>query len=139
MNKFITFGVSILLSLTTGCSCFVPSHQTISVSVIEPPHAKILINGVYEGESAVQVSVIRNHTVGVIVKKEGFQTESKIVSYHLNTTGILDVVGTCLFLIPVIGLMTSGSHSLDDTTLVMQLAPEESQTTPANAPAVTTK
>lgn len=129
--------MSMLLSLTVGCSCFVPSHQTVSISVIEPPHAKIWVNGTYEGEAPVQVGLIRNRTFGVIVRKEGFQTSTKTVDYHLNTTGILDVVGTCLFAIPVIGIMTAGAHSLDETTLVLQLAPEENQASSTNTPATT--
>jgi hypothetical protein len=139
MKKITTFCISALLSLTMGCSCFVPSHQTVSVSVIEPPHARVWINGTYQGEAPVQVSLIRNRTFGVIVRKEGFQTSTQTVEYHLNTTGILDVVGTCIFLVPVIGIMTAGSHSLDETTLVLNLAPEDNRASSTNTPTPPTK
>ena len=75
--------------------------------------------------------------MGVLVKKEGFQTSSKMVDYHLSTTGILDIVGTCLFLLPVIGLVTPGANSLDDTTLFVQLSPEEKSAPVTNASPVT--
>src|SRR5690348_1280200 len=114
IRRFAASSMSIVLAFTTGCSCFVPSHQMVSVTVAEPAHAGVWINGEYKGEAPVQVSLLRSHDFGVMVKKEGYQTSTQIVGYHLNTTGILDVVGTCLFLIPCIGLMTSGSDSLDE-------------------------
>ena len=80
MKKVTTLCMSVLVSLTVGCSCFVPSHQTVSISVIEPPHAMVWVNGTYEGEAPVQVSLIRNRTFGVIVKKEGFQTSTKVTT-----------------------------------------------------------
>jgi hypothetical protein len=113
-NRLTALSLSMALGLTSGCSVFQSSHQTVSVQTSEP-QAKVWINGSFEGEAPVQASVMRNQTLAVMVKKEGFQTSTRLVQYHLSTTGILDVVGTCLFLVPCIGLMTAGAHDLDDT------------------------
>jgi len=112
----------LLLSLT-GCSLFGPSHQTLSVQCSEP-HAKVWIDGGYEGEAPVHASVIRNHTHGILVKKEGFQTSNRIVDYKMSTTGVLDLIGGCLFLVPAIGFTSPAAFSLDDSTIIINLAAE---------------
>ena len=125
-KQLTAVGVSLALSLNTGCSVFRSSHQTVSIQVSEP-HAKVWVNGSYEGEAPVQTSVMRNETLGVIVKKEGFETSTRMVQYHLSTTGVLDIIGTCLFIVPCIGLMTAGAHDLDDSSLIIHLSPEVKQ------------
>ena len=117
---------------------FKSSHQTLSVVVPDQQHAKVWINDNYEGEAPVQASVLRNRTVFVTVKKEGFQTLQQTVQSDFNTTGILDAIGTYIFLLPVIGVASPGSHSLEETTLVLHLAPEGNQTSfSTNAPVAT--
>jgi len=127
MKNFSTLCVSVLLSLTTGCSLFVGKKQSVSIQVTEPAHAKVWVNGAYEGEAPVVVSVPRNQTLGIIVKQDGYQTSQRIVQYSFSTTGTLDLVGGCIFLLPLLGLTAPGAHSLDDTTLVFKLMPAEKQ------------
>jgi hypothetical protein len=137
-KKFAVAGVSLLLSLTTGCSLLMPSYQILTVQVTEPPHTGVWVNNKYEGEAPVQVSLLRNHSADVVAKKEGFQTSEKLVGCHINVWGGLDIAGTWLFLLPLVGVISPGSHSLDDTTLVMHLAPEETPVSPTNVPAAVT-
>lgn len=127
MKNLITLSVSVLLSLTTGCSLFVGRHQSVSIQVSEPAHAKVWIDGAYQGEAPVVVSLPRNQTYCIIVKQDGYQPSQRILQYGLNTTGALDLVGTFTFIIPVLGLVSPGAQSLDDTALVFKLIPEEKQ------------
>jgi hypothetical protein len=138
LRRFATGSVAVVLSVTTGCSVFVPSHQMMCIQSLEP-HAKVWVNGAYQGEAPIQTNVMRNHSVVVVVKKEGYETLNKLVQYHLNTTGILDTIGTYLLLLPLIGIVSPGAHSLDETTLFFQLAPEDKSAASTNAPPATTQ
>jgi len=135
MKKLTNLGVTVLLTLAMGCSAFRSSHQTLTVQVTDPPHAKVWVNRVCEGEAPVQVSVLRNKDVDVAVEKEGFHTENRTVRYHLNTTGYLDIFGAWLLIVPVIGIMTPGHDSLDETTITMHLSPETEAEAAAKAAA----
>jgi hypothetical protein len=123
MKKLSTFCVTGLLTLALGCSTFRSSHQTLTVQVTDPPQSKVWVNRVYEGEAPVQVSVLRNKSVDVMVKKEGFQTVNRTVNYHLNTTGVLDIIGAWVLIVPFIGIMAPGHDSLDETSITLQLTP----------------
>ena len=132
--KNISTGVlSVSLSFTLGCSVFRPSHQTLTVTT-DPPSAQVWINGNYEGEAPVSKSVERNKLVAISIKKDGFEPLHRAVQYHMNTTGVLDSIGTYLFLLPLIGVVSPGSRSLDETEVEVRLAPA----TATNAPAATT-
>lgn len=134
MKKLTNFCLTALLTLATGCSSFRSSHQTLTVQVTDPPHATVWVNRVREGEAPVQVSVLRNKYVDVMVEKEGYQSETRTVRYHLNTTGYLDIVGAWLFILPVIGIISPGHDSLDETTITMHLSPAAEGATKAAAP-----
>ncbi len=123
MKTSANLSMAILLSLAVGCSAFKPSHQTLTVEVTDPPHAGVWMNTKYVGEAPVHVSVIRDHNVDVVVKKDGFQPATRTVKYHVNATGVLDIMGAWLFLVPFIGVIAPGHDSLDDTLVVVQLVP----------------
>jgi hypothetical protein len=137
MHKFMICSASVLLAMTTGCSIFRSSHQDLSVSVQNPPHAGVWINGNYEGEAPVKARVKRNTSVIVLVKKTGYQSLQRTLPSDLNTTGIFDIIGTYIFLLPVIGVISPGSHSISETSLVLQLAPEENHVCYTNSPVPT--
>lgn len=138
IKSITTICIFMLLSLLTGCSLFMPSHQTVCIQSVQT-HAKVWVNGNYVGEAPVQTSVRRNETLMVIVKKDGFETSSRVVNHHLSTAGTLDMIGTCIFLIPCVGFCTSGAFSLDETSFIIQLAPAEQSATGTNTAASTSK
>jgi hypothetical protein len=122
MKILTALSLAALLPFAAGCSAFRDSHQTLTVQT-DPPHANVWVNRVSKGEAPVQVSVLRNKEVDVRVEKDGFQTANQTVRYHLNTTGCLDIAGACFFILPVIGMMTPGHDSLDETTITLHLSP----------------
>ena len=112
-----------VLLLTTGCSVFKPSHQTIAVQVSNPAHAEVWVNNKFVGEAPVQTSVRRDHTVLVLVKKDGFQPATHSIGFHPNATGILDAIGAYIFFVPFVGIVAPGHVSLNETSITMQLLP----------------
>jgi hypothetical protein len=127
LNYTTNFCLSAVASFATGCSLFVPSHQTVNINVTTPQHAKVWINGAYEGETPIQKSVLRNRDLTIMVKKEGYQTTIKSVDHRLSPTGVLDVIGTGVFLAPALGFISPGAFCLDESSFVFQLAPEEAK------------
>jgi hypothetical protein len=59
-----------------------------------------------------------------MAKKDGFYPVTRDIGIQMSSTGVLDIVGGCIFLLPFIGLAFPGSHSLnlDSVSLVMQKA-----------------
>ena len=52
-----------------------------------------------------------------MVKKEGYNSQVYTIGHSLGTCGILDIVGTVMFLVPVVGLFSSGAYTLDQHTI----------------------
>ena len=108
---------SILLSLViTGCSCFVPSKQKISVSVY-PDDSKVFVNGQVFTSFPAIADVPRNRSVQIQCAKDGYYPYGKTVDTRISTTGILDIIGCAVFLIPGIGLITPGAWCLEEDTV----------------------
>jgi len=108
-----------LLVVTSGCSAFRSANQTVKIACY-PEGAKVTVNGNLYRVPA-QVSVKRNESVSIQCYKRGYVPYNRVIGTHMNTTGILDIVGTCIFIIPCIGLFTPGAHSLDDTNILATL------------------
>ena len=112
-----------LLVLQSGCSMFAASTQRISVNTSEPD-AQIFINGELAGTGNVSRMVPRNQSVSIMAKKDGYYPVTRDIGTQMSSTGILDIVGGCIFLLPFIGLAFPGSKALDldSVSLVMQKA-----------------
>ena len=110
-----------LILMLAGCSIFAPKDQMISING-DPANAKILVNGnVLNGPGAVQVK--RNKNVHITVTKEGYSTYAMTSGYGLSQFGILDLIGTFCFLVPVVGLLTPGAYELDQDSFYYSLTP----------------
>jgi hypothetical protein len=125
LNRFIAVlligSISIIQS---GCSMVVPGKQRFSVTASEPD-AKIYVNGEYIGQGNVQTRVRRNNDVSVLVKKEGFIPASRSIGTDFSITGILDIIGGCIILIPWLGLFFPGCRQLEQTNVAVVLEKEE--------------
>jgi hypothetical protein len=99
-----------------GCSAFRSSTQTMSVTT-DQPDAQIYVNGAMAGTGTASASVKRNENVQLMVTKAGYITVQRSIGKSLNTTGVLDIIGGCLFLIPFFGRLAAGSQSLDETNV----------------------
>ncbi len=107
----------------TGCSAFRSSTQTMTVTT-DQPDTQIYINGNMAGSGTATAAVKRNENVQIMAKKAGYITAQKTVGKGLNTTGILDIIGGVLILIPLFGLLAPGAYSLDETNVSVMMVRE---------------
>lgn len=119
MKKFICFLLIISTSLS-GCSAFVPRTQKVKASCSEPD-ATLQINGGDTYTGTAEVDVRRDKVFSYACLKPGYYPAQKSVSYSISTTGVLDFIGTMIFLIPVVGIFTPGSWHLDETDTTINM------------------
>ncbi|MBN1419927.1 MAG: hypothetical protein JXP34_14195 [Planctomycetes bacterium] len=122
----VCISVSLVVA-APGCSFFVPFTQTITVTASEPD-AQIVVNGAFVGSGTVQTRARRNTDVAVLVTKQGFRPTTRSIGHSMGAAGILDIIGGCVWLIPFLGLLSPGAWKLDETNMVILLAPEQPQT-----------
>jgi len=103
-----------------GCSTVVPQKQRFTVTASEAD-AKIYVNGEYLGQGSIQTRVKRNNDVSVLVKKEGYIPVTRNIGTDFSITGILDIVGGCLILVPFLGLFFPGARQLEQTNIAVVL------------------
>lgn len=110
--------VALLLQLT-GCSAFRPFNQTVQIDCAQQD-VQLQVNGApYACPAAVPVQ--RNRPVDVRASKEGFPTQQRLVKFQISTTGILDLAGGLIILVPAIGLAFPGAFDLDTTSLYFDM------------------
>lgn len=107
-------------TLQFGCSAFTGSRQHFSVTTPERD-AQIYVNGEFAGTGTAKVTVPRNQNVSVLVKKDGCYPATREVGTKMSSTGIADIIGGCIILIPFIGLLFPGSHQLDQDNVAIVL------------------
>lgn len=113
MHKSICLILIFSLAIS-GCSAFVPPNQKVKAACSEPD-ATLQVNGgdIYTGNA--ELDVRRDKVFAYTCFKPGYYPGQKAVSYSISMTGILDFVGSMIFLIPVVGIFTPGAWHLDET------------------------
>jgi hypothetical protein len=113
MKKFFNGLVCVVLLLAiSGCSIFGPYTETITVTGAQED-ATIIINGMRTSTGTLDVR--SNKPVNIIVKKEGYKPWYAHSSTTLSATGIADVIGCFLFLVPGVGLFFPGAFNHTQT------------------------
>jgi len=107
-------------AVTAGCSCFVGTRERVTV-MTNIPEATIYANGDNVGHGTASFYAKKNKNVQIMAKADGYETAYHSIDYHLSTAGILDIVGTVLFLIPAIGLFTPGAQTLDENNVALNM------------------
>ncbi len=122
-KSFMSIFLSItFLAVSSGCSLFRSHNQSINISSA-PMDAAVTVNGA-RYRTPTQVSVKRNEPVNIQCYKKGYVPYSRTIGTHINVTGILDIVGTFIFIVPCIGLFTPGAFDLDETNVNITLYKE---------------
>jgi hypothetical protein len=119
MTKIIITILITSLSLS-GCSAFVTKTQNVKAACSEPD-ALLQINGgeVYTGKA--EITARRDRVFSYSCLKPGYYPAHKSVSYSISSTGVLDFIGTIIFLIPVVGIFSPGYWDLDDTDTTINM------------------
>lgn len=118
LRSLVAFGVSTTLVISsTGCSAFQPKMQDVLITSL-PAGANIAVDGVDYGPAPMTLKLARNkdHTV---IATLGDRQAARELGSKFSKTGILDAIGTALFLIPGIGLFTPGAWELDSTNIIL--------------------
>lgn len=124
MMRFL-FILILPVLLLSGCSFFVSSRQDVTINTA-PKDTRVLVDGEWY-HAPVRIQKKRNRKLAITIAKEGYETQSVNVDYHLNDIGILDIVGGGIFLIPFIGLLHGGAYELDQSNFYFELSPLQKQ------------
>ena len=114
--------IAILLSAVQliGCSAFAGRKQSVTVTT-NVPSAQIFANGELVGTGNTSFKARRNKDLQLVAKADGYHEAYHHIDTELSTTGILDIVGIFFFLVPVVGLFTPGSRTLEQRNVAMHL------------------
>jgi hypothetical protein len=119
--KIVRFGLCIiLLSQTIACSAFRSSTMPVKFTCEPKEGVALVVNG-QQHNCPATIEAPRNRELSVEGYKDGYIPYKRTISYHRNDTFILDLIGTFIFLVPVIGLMMPGSRDLDETDVLVTL------------------
>ena len=113
------FMAALVLLATNGCSLFAPKSEDVSINSA-PSGAQVYVNNNLKGTTPCSVSVPCKGAT-IMVKKSGYDPQLHTIGHSLGTCGVLDIVGTVLFLVPVVGLLSSGAYTLDEHTINVSL------------------
>ena len=82
------------------------------------------------GTTPIHFEVHRRDNLLLEVQKSGYQTQYRSASRKLSTLGIVDVVGGVLFLLPLLGLLSSAAWEHDPGEFGITLEPEKRSENP---------
>ena len=100
-----------------------PSTQNLSISSNEDD-VRLLVNGQVHN-APVQLELPRNKSVNIQAMKDGYYTANMNVGTKLSGTGIADIAGGFIFILPFLGLFSSGAWSLEQENVTMNMVSKE--------------
>ena len=116
MNRFLALClIPSLLWFSTACSLASPSSQTITI-VPSHPKAEVTVDGQNRGKGTMSVEMKKNKDHSVLARC-GNSSGVASVYRNFSTTGLLDLIGGLLLLVPFIGLVSPGAWELSPSTV----------------------
>lgn len=119
MKKIICLILALSI-LTSGCSAFVPKTQAVNVSCSEAD-ATMQINGGQTYPGQVRVDAQRDKPLSIACYKQGYYPAQKSVHSSLSGTGIADLLGSFIFILPIIGFFSPGAWDLDENEVTVNM------------------
>jgi hypothetical protein len=98
---------------------FQSRQQRVTVTASEAD-AQIFLNNNPVGTGTVSLELDRDRTYALSATKGG-RTGAASIGRRISGTGILDIVGGCLFLVPFVGCFTPGFWELDSTVVSVSI------------------
>lgn len=120
----------IVLAGPTGCSLFVSSTESVAIEASDP-NARIFVDGRDVGVGKATVPLKRNDTYTVRAEGADGQVATGRIRKQISTTGILDLIGGFIFLVPFIGAAAPGFWDLEPDYLFLKVGPAAQSTRPA--------
>lgn len=115
MKRFMA--LAMLLPLC-GCSFFAGSNQNLTI--LSHDEADLYVDGLKVGKGRVVVPIKRDKSHIVEARLDG-QTAMLGVGTRLGTTGVLDIIGGFVWLVPFLGLTAPGAYTLDTDVVSLHL------------------
>jgi len=112
------------LVIAPSCSLMQPSTQSVSVTATDNT-AELSADGQVIGVGAATVNLARNKSHSFMAKTPDGRIAIASVGRSMSSTGILDIVGGFVFLVPFIGLLGPGAWDLDSTTVTLGVPPKQ--------------
>ncbi len=119
MKKIIA---TLLITSLAGCSLIQPSTQPVTI-VPSNQNAQIYVDGNMIGKGPQTVQLKRNAAHSIMAKCPKSAGVAGI-DKSLSTTGILDIIGGIIILVPFIGLLSPGAYDLSPTSLSVAIPDE---------------
>lgn len=123
IKKLLVF--YLVLAILPGCSLFVGSTQPLTITATDP-NAEISVDGQPLGNGTVTTEVKRNRSHAIMAKTADGRAGSVHVGTQISTTGVLDIVGGLLLLVPFLGAVSPGFWSIDQEQVVVAVPPPPS-------------
>ena len=131
MKKVLIQSVALACCVATvmsGCALANGTTQKVSINT-SVPEARIFVDGTPRGTTEegrpVVVDLKRHSDHIVVASKEGFTSSQATINNGLSGLGVADVVGTCLFILPCISLLTGSAWELSPTSVFLPLDPKK--------------
>ena len=104
----------------TSCSLFSSSRQNVRIETNDPD-CVIKVDGMTVGHGETAIANLKKNKSHIIVAQNGSKKGMAVVESELSTTGVLDIVGGILFLVPFIGFCSKGAWELDPDVVVVDV------------------
>jgi len=98
-----------------GCSLAAPRSETINI-IPSTPKASVFVNGNLIGTGTQAVDLSRGQAHSVLVRC-GDSAGTGSIDRKISGTGIADIIGGLVFLIPFLGFTSDGAFDLSPNTL----------------------
>ena len=119
----VVMAAAFLMLSTNACSFLGPKTDEINIQS-SPREVEVIVNN-ESMTTPCTITVPRNKGVSILAIKEGYIDERKKVGYTLSPYGIMDIVGTLVIFVPVIGLISPGAYEHEEHNVFFRLAKEE--------------
>ncbi len=107
----------------SSCSLFVPSsYQPVAITTSDPT-AQIYVDGNPVGVGMATAELRRDEGHAILAKTPDNRASTGVVGTRVSTTGILDIIGGCFFLLPFLGALSSGFYTLDTDHVAIAIPP----------------
>ena len=124
MKRFVCMGLVCALFLSS-CSLVMPGKQDVDI-VCDNKDAFLYADGNPLGYGRAQVKLSRGKDHVISAELPDGRTANVIISKELSVAGKLDLLGTLVFLVPMIGLLSNGAWTLDRDAVFLHM-PHEKQ------------
>jgi hypothetical protein len=120
-SKTLAVGLSLALVILPACSLTGSSKQPVTISATDPA-AEIYVDGNLIGTGVVTVDLEKKKTHAVLARVED-RVGSITIGRRLSQTGLLDIIGGVIFLVPFIGVFGDSFWELDSDNVTVIVPP----------------